>query len=70
MKTKSLEFSKNPDLRTSLVAMRRAALRARQIAASTGTRLVLAYNGKWILVAPGSAEEGTVIPTTKRPPAL
>lgn len=53
MNRKSIERAKNPDLRGSLAAIRRAAKRARVVAANTGTQLVLARNGKFILVAPG-----------------
>lgn len=53
MKRKSIDHAKDPDLRASLAAIRRAAKRARLVAAQTGTQLVLARNGKYILVAPG-----------------
>lgn len=52
MITKPIEQANDPDLRASAAAMQRAAQRARQVAASTGTHLVLAYNGRWRLVAP------------------
>lgn len=53
MNRKSIDHAKDPDLRASLAAIRRAAKRARLVAAKTGTQLVLARNGKYILVAPG-----------------
>ena len=55
MNRKSIEHAKDPDLRASPAAIRRAARRARRVAADTGTQLVLARNGKFILVAPGVA---------------
>lgn len=41
MKTKNITESSNPVLAGSLAALKRAALRARQLAAQTGTRLVV-----------------------------
>ena len=54
MNRKSIDHAKDPDLRASLAAMRRAAKRARLVAAKTGTQLVLARNGKYVRVAPGA----------------
>jgi hypothetical protein len=45
MTMRPLEEAHNPDLRGSLQAMQRAALRARQIAAQTGTEIVVSRNG-------------------------
>jgi hypothetical protein len=45
MTMRPLEEARNPDLRGSLHAMQRAALRARQIAAQTGTEIVVSRNG-------------------------
>jgi hypothetical protein len=52
MNQKSIELAKDPDLAGSLVAIRRAAQRARQLAASTNTELVVLRNGKCIHVKP------------------
>lgn len=41
-----LSKAKNPDLRASLVAMRRAAALARQIALQTNTAIVVMQDGK------------------------
>ena len=40
-----IEQAKDADLRSSIVAMRRAAQRAREIAERTGTALVISRNG-------------------------
>ncbi|MDD2608130.1 MAG: hypothetical protein PHX60_00340 [Giesbergeria sp.] len=40
-----IENANNADLRGSLLALQRAALRARQIAAQTGTAVVVVRNG-------------------------
>ena len=40
-----LEESKNPDLRNSLKALERAALRARELAIRTRTPLIVSRNG-------------------------
>jgi len=46
MKPRPLEEAKNAGLRGSLSALKRAAQRAREIAASTGTLLVFGSNGR------------------------
>lgn len=46
--------AKNPDLRASLAAMRRAAAMARQTAIDTDTGIVIVRDGKPVLI---SAEE-------------
>ena len=45
MNTKSIEFARDPDLRSSQAAMQRAARRARELAAQTGTALIVSHNG-------------------------
>lgn len=54
MNRKSIDYAKDPALRTSLAALQRAAKRARRVAANTGTQLVVARNGKFVRVAPGA----------------
>ncbi|QEG33339.1 hypothetical protein [Bythopirellula goksoeyrii] len=46
MNPKDISQAKNPDLRASLEAMRRAAALARQTAIQTGTNLVIYKDGK------------------------
>jgi len=46
MNTKPIEQARTPDLRGSWAALQRAALRARQIAAQTGTAIVVSEAGK------------------------
>jgi len=53
MNRKSIEHAKDPDLRGSSIAIRRAAKRARLVAARTGTQLVVARNGKYTLPTTG-----------------
>ena len=45
MNDRPIEEAKDADLRSSIVAMRRAAQRAREIAQRTGTSLVVSRNG-------------------------
>jgi len=54
MNRKSIDRAKDPALRASLVALRHAAKRARRVAASTGTELILARNEKYVRVTPGA----------------
>lgn len=57
MNQKSIELAKNPDLAGSLIAIRRAAQRARQLAVSTNTKLVVLRNGKCVHVKPNEAQK-------------
>ncbi len=50
-----IEHARDPDLKWVKVALQRAAIRARIIAAQTGTCLVISRNGVVELVDPGSA---------------
>ena len=52
MNQKHIEFAKDPDLVNSLVAIRRAAKRAVQVAISTNTDLIVSRNGKSLRVTP------------------
>jgi hypothetical protein len=54
MKKKEISKARNPDLRASLEAMRRAAEMARSIAIQTDTEIVIVKNGKPVRV---TAEE-------------
>lgn len=57
MNQKSIESAKDPDLAGSLVAIRRAAQRARQLAASTNTELVVLRNGKCVHIKPSGEQK-------------
>jgi len=46
MDNKTIELSENIELKGSLNALRRAGIRARQIAAQTGTALIVWRDGK------------------------
>lgn len=46
MNSKSIETAKDPDLAQSLQALRRAAQRARDLAAQTGTNLIVQRDAK------------------------
>jgi len=52
MNDKPISEAKDPDLRNVDVAIKRAALRAREIAKSSGTPLVVNRDGKTMLVNP------------------
>jgi imidazolonepropionase-like amidohydrolase len=54
MTQQDISKAKNPDLRASLAAMRRAAEMARQIAIQTNTGIVIVEDGKLVHI---SAEE-------------
>jgi hypothetical protein len=57
MNQKSIELAKDPDLAGSLVAIRRAAKRARQLAASTNTELVVLRDGKCVHIKPSGEQK-------------
>lgn len=46
MKTKDINEAKDPDLRSSLAALQRAARAARELAIQTGTDLIIGKNGQ------------------------
>jgi len=52
MKTKDITKAKDPDLRASGAAMRRAAELARQTAIRTGTNLIVVKDGKLARIRP------------------
>jgi hypothetical protein len=54
VKPDDISLAKNPDIRGSMAAMRRAAKAARQIAIQTNTAIIVARDGKPVRV---SAEE-------------
>ena len=66
MNPKPIEQARDDDLRLSKVALLRAAQRARDIARSTGTMLVIRRNGVLEHLEPGSmgAEQAVQQPTT------
>ena len=45
MNTRQISLANDPDLRLSPQAMQRAALRARELAARTGTAIVVSHDG-------------------------
>ncbi|MCI1709830.1 MAG: hypothetical protein LKM32_10910 [Chiayiivirga sp.] len=51
-----IEHAKDPDLRHSFAALRRAAVRARDVAAATHTELVIVREGIIELVAPATVD--------------
>ena len=51
MTRKDLSEAKNPDLRASLIAMRRAAAMARQTAIETNTEIILVRDGKPVRIS-------------------
>lgn len=63
MNPKRIDQAKSRVLRGSAPAIRRAALRAREVARMTGTRLIIARNGGWEAVDPSTA------PDLEQPPS-
>ena len=59
MNNRSIETAHDPDLRLSMRAMERAALRAREIARQTATALVVSHNGVVELLPPGRFAEAS-----------
>ncbi|HMW19766.1 MAG TPA: hypothetical protein PKD88_02020 [Nitrosomonas sp.] len=57
MNQKSIELAKDSDLAGSLVAIRRAAQRARQLAVSTNTELVVLRDGKCVHIKPSGEQK-------------
>ncbi len=55
MNSRPLHEARDPDLRGSLQALQRAAKRAREIAAQTGTAIVVSRNGVITHIRPTSA---------------
>jgi len=56
MNKKSISTAKDEALRGSQAAMERAAAKAREIADSTGTPLVVNRNGKTVLIKPSDLD--------------
>ena len=56
MNKEPIEKVRDPDLRLSVAAMQRAALRARELARQTGTRIVVSRNGVVELFDPDAPE--------------
>ena len=50
MNTKDISHARNPDLRSSLTALRRASALARREAIRTGTDLVVVKDGKRVFI--------------------
>jgi hypothetical protein len=59
MKTKDISQARNPDIRGSLAALRRASELARKIAIQTGTDLVVVRDGRLVYVDPCTLQERT-----------
>lgn len=58
MTQQDLSKAKNPDLRASLVAMRRAAKMARQTAIQTDTAIIVVREGKPVRIPAAQLREG------------
>jgi hypothetical protein len=58
MTQQELSKAKNPDLRASLVAMKRAAAVARQVAVATNTAIVVVRDGKPVRISAQQLREG------------
>lgn len=53
MNSKPIEEASHPDLRNSLLALQRAAQRARDVAAQTGTAIIVQVGNEIKHIAPG-----------------
>ena len=60
MTERDLAAAKNPDLRASLAAMRRAAALARKTAIQTNTGIVVVRDGKPVRIPAAKLREGEV----------
>jgi hypothetical protein len=58
MTQKDLSKAKNPDLRASLVAMRRAAEMARRVAIQTNTEIIVVRDGKPVRISAAELRDG------------
>ncbi len=67
MNKRPIETARDPDLRLSMRAMERAALRARDIARQTATELVVSRNGVIELLQPEQFAQQT--PSVQEPAA-
>lgn len=56
MNKQPIEKALDPDLRLSVAAMQRAALRAHELARTTGTQIVVSRNGLIELLEPDAPE--------------
>lgn len=68
MSKKPISLARDPDLRLSQVALERAARRARELAAQTGTDLIVRRNGvaERVPPAPAPHAESTHEPPKRR----
>lgn len=57
MNQRPIEQARDPDLRLSIVALRRAALRAREVAQRTGTDLIVIELGRIRQIPPSPASD-------------
>ncbi|MCB1746440.1 MAG: hypothetical protein H6977_04015 [Gammaproteobacteria bacterium] len=64
MRHRPIELARDPDLRLALQAMQRAAHRARELAARTGTAIVIVRNGVMEHVYPAREDVLVVVPQT------
>lgn len=60
MNTQPLSHAKDADLRLSQAALERAALRAREVAARTGTELIVSRGGRLVRIHPETEEAPTL----------
>lgn len=62
MTQQELSNAKNPDLRASMMAMRRAAELARKTAIQTETEIVVVHDGKLVRISAQQLREGKSAP--------
>ena len=68
MNRQPIDHARDPDLRHSLPALRRAAQRARELARQTGTAIVIRHNGVLETVSMPAETAGTAV-AVHEPPA-
>lgn len=59
MNSKPIEEASHPDLRNSLLALQRAAQRARDVAAQTGTAIIVQVGNEIKHIAPGEKNKSS-----------
>ncbi|MCE2744784.1 MAG: hypothetical protein LW710_02620 [Burkholderiales bacterium] len=67
MNTKPIDEAKNADLRGSFPALQRAAKRARELAAQTGTKLVVSRGGVIEYIVPTLDHAGQQVQESLKP---
>jgi len=57
MNTRDISEAKDPDMRTAMAALKRAALQARKTAIETGTRLIIVKDDQLLKISPAELRQ-------------